>query len=150
MGAVGGRLLLPNGRVDQTGVVLAGGVPRRAFRGTPGSAAGYFMSAIVTRNYSAVSGACLLTRTALFREMGGFDETVGPRLADVDYCLRLGARGLRIVCVPRAELYHLDASCGGSASPSEASAFGARWSGVLARDPFYNPNFLQQDPTFSI
>ena len=47
--------------------------------------------AAVTRECSAVTGACLATRREIFEQLQGFDESLGIDLNDVDYCLRAGA-----------------------------------------------------------
>ena len=47
--------------------------------------------ASVTRECSAVTGACLAVRREVFEELDGFDEGLGVDLNDVDFCLR--ARG---------------------------------------------------------
>ena len=46
--------------------------------------------ATAARECSAVTGACLATRREVFELLGGFDETLGVDLNDVDYCLRGG------------------------------------------------------------
>ena len=76
IGAVGARLLFPDGRVQHGGVVLGLRKGLTAFRGLPGSDPGYLGFAKVTRNCSAVTAAAMLTPRALFLELGGFDETV--------------------------------------------------------------------------
>ena len=61
----------------------------------------------MTRNYSAVTGACLLTRRDVFEEMGGFDEERLPvTFNDVDLCLKMRRAGYLIVYTPFAKLYH--------------------------------------------
>ncbi len=73
-----------------------GSVARRGTR-SPGcrdSLPGYLSMAITTRECSAVTGACLATRRPCFDEMGGFDESLGVDLNDVDYCLRAAAAWL--------------------------------------------------------
>ena len=63
VGAVGPRLLYPNDTVQHGGVVVGvGGIAEHAFRGFPAEAPGVCRQLQVTRNYSAVTGACLLTR----------------------------------------------------------------------------------------
>jgi GT2 family glycosyltransferase len=57
----------------------------------------------------AVTGACMLIRTALYREAGGFDEDyLRGDFEDSDLCLKLAARGLKSYYTPRVELYHLE------------------------------------------
>ena len=58
----------------------------------------------MTRNYSAVSGACLLMRREVFQQIGGFDEKLSGALADVDLCLKMRGAGYLIVYTPMAKL----------------------------------------------
>jgi len=57
----------------------------------------------------AVTGACMVMRTALARSLGGFDEgyVIGD-FEDADLCRRIAAKGLACVVDRRAQLYHLE------------------------------------------
>ena len=116
IGAVGAKLLYPDGRLQHIGMVLGvAGLAAHAFHQHPGVSAGYAGSAIIARNYSAVTGACLMTRRRVFDEVGGFDERFPIDFNDVDYCLRLRRAGYRVVFTPWAQLYH-----------HESASFGVR------------------------
>ena len=68
---------------------------------------GVYRQLQVTRNYSSVTGACLLTRRDVFDEVGGFDEERLPvTFNDVDLCLKMRRAGYLIVYTPFAKLYH--------------------------------------------
>ena len=54
----------------------------------------------MTRNYSAVSGACLMVRREVFQQIGGFDEQLSGELAAVDLCLKMRRAGYLIVYTP--------------------------------------------------
>ncbi|MEO8519727.1 MAG: glycosyltransferase [Acidobacteriota bacterium] len=155
VGAVGAKLLYPDGRLQHSGVVLGiGGGACHVFCGQQGETPGYFGSALVIRNYSAVTGACCMTPRAVFDEVGGFDELFARDFNDVDYCLRLGARGYRIVCTPFARLYHYEGATFGSrehiVDPAEIAALSERWGAVIAADPFYNPNLTRSALDYSL
>ncbi len=111
--------------------------------------AGYGDLLRVAHEVSAVTAACLLTRRRLFLEIGGFDGQHFPATYhDVDYCLRLRGRGLRIVQTPHARL--LQTGAGGTFEPAERRERERRdlraiWGEVLAADPYYNP-LLSLDP----
>jgi glycosyltransferase involved in cell wall biosynthesis len=98
VGVVGARLRLPDGKLQHAGFTFG------STRGRPGPVLiaqdGPDEQECAT-NRLAVSGACLLTPRRLFEEMGGFDEgPLADAYHDLDYCLRLAARGYRTVCAP--------------------------------------------------
>lgn len=53
------------------------------------------------------SGACLMIRTAVYKAVGGLDESFFAHQEEIDLCWRLRARGHRIVCVPKSAVYHV-------------------------------------------
>jgi O-antigen biosynthesis protein len=58
---------------------------------------------------AAITGACLVMRRELARELGGFDEAfVIGDFEDSDLCLKLGQRGLGCAVDPQVHLYHLE------------------------------------------
>ncbi len=127
VGAVGARLLFPDGRVQHAGVIhgLYHGKAGPAFKLLPCWENGYLGYARVARNYSAVTAACMLTQRDLFLSLGGFDEEAFPvAYNDVDYSYRLIDAGRRIVYCPSAELLHHEGhSRGGVDSPEELASF---------------------------
>jgi glycosyltransferase involved in cell wall biosynthesis len=152
VGAVGARLLYPDKRIQHAGIVHGyyGGLAGPAFKLLPAWDNGYLSYARVARNFSAVTAACLLTPRKIFLELGGFDE-INFEVAynDVDYCYRLGARGLRCVYCADAELLHHEGhSRGFFDRPQEVAAFRHRYSGM--RDPFYSPHLSLDDERFAI
>jgi GT2 family glycosyltransferase len=52
------------------------------------------------------SGACLFIRTALFREMNGFDEDLFSHQEEIDLCWRLKSTGYKIMYCPASEVMH--------------------------------------------
>jgi GT2 family glycosyltransferase len=153
VGAVGARLLYPNDTVQHAGVVLGvGGIAEHAFRHFPADAPGVSRQLQVTRNYSSVTGACLLTRREVFEEVGGFDEEQLPvTFSDVDLCLKMRRKGFLIVYTPFAKLYHHEsASRRRSGEPLETEVMRERWPEYLERDPYYNPNLSRERADFSL
>jgi GT2 family glycosyltransferase len=150
VGAVGGRLLNPNGTIEHAGFVLGGnGIAQSAFRGFPAEHPGANRQVQVTRNCSAVSGACMFTRRDLFREVGGFDESLPERLADVDLCLKMRRAGYLIVYTPFAKLYWHAPQHDTIDTRSDA-IMRERWNDVLQHDPYYNPNLSRERADFSL
>lgn len=153
IGAVGAKLLYPDGRLQHIGVVLGVcGVAAHAFHQFPGHHPGYAGSALGPRNYSAVTGACLMTRKTVFDQLGGFNEGLAIDFNDIDYCLRVRQAGYRIVYTPYAELYHLESGTISDRTwnPAETEYMKATWAEVLARDPYYNQNLTRDFPDYRL
>jgi glycosyltransferase involved in cell wall biosynthesis len=149
IGAVGAKLHHSDGSLRHIGILLGvNGVAAPAFHHHPRSSMGYWGTAIAARNYSAVSGECLMTRRAVYDQVGGFDDQMGS-LADVDYCLRVTAAGYRVVFTPHAALVHEDpASQSSNVDAQDANQLHMRWSDRLARDPYYNSNLSRDSPDY--
>jgi GT2 family glycosyltransferase len=141
--AVGARLLFPNGNPQHEGIAIGlGGVASNLDHG------GYFRLGETIRNCSAVTGACLLTRSEVFRELGGFEERLRVAYNDVDLCLRAREKGYIIVYTPYALLYHDESSTRGALHPEEDDRlFRERWGEPEElRDPYYNPCLSRRRP----
>ncbi|MBK8476761.1 MAG: glycosyltransferase [Opitutaceae bacterium] len=108
VGIVGPKLLYPDGTIANAGLGLgrADSLPHALFAHTSADDLGYVVFLPhAARNVAAVSGACLLTRTALHRQLGGFAPQSFPgAYNDVDYCLRAARLGERTVFTPQAVL----------------------------------------------
>jgi len=103
----------------------------------------------VTRNCSAVSGACMLTRREVFQKVAGFDEGLQGVLADVDLCLKMQRAGYLIVYTPFAKLGWHHASTDQIDINGEA-VLRERWPEISRRDPYYNPNLSRERGDFSL
>jgi GT2 family glycosyltransferase len=111
-GAVGGRLLYPDGRLQEAGGVVF----------CDGSAAqfghdDYTPDAALYRALREVdycSGALLATPRQLFEELGGLDTAYGfGYYEDTDYCFRVRAAGRHVYYQPESTIIHLEGgSCG--------------------------------------
>ena len=148
IGAVGGRLLLSDGRLQHGGVGFEGGLPGHPYYGWRGDAPGYANALKVARNLLAVTGACLMTRRELFERLGGLSTDFPVNYNDVDYCLKLRADGRRIVYDPDLMLRHFESSSRSSAVEEwEKSALLAKWSGQTNPDPYSHPHLREGMPT---
>lgn len=152
VGAVGARLLFPDGTVQHAGVIagLTDGAAGHAFRGCGSQEPGYMGFALMTRNYSAVTAACMLVRRQLFEDMGGFDETrFAVAFNDVDFCLRLQQRGLRCVYAARAELIHHEGASRGRRDKLD-EVRNIRVARGNYRDAYFNPNLCTDTERFDV
>ena len=153
IGAVGAKLLYPDGRLQHVGMILGvAGIAAHAWHQHPGSSPGYASGAVSVRNVSAVTAACLMSRRDVFLEVGGFDERFRVDFNDVDYCLRVRQAGYRIVFTPYAQLYHHESASFGPRVQDDAGAaeMRRRWGAVLDADPYYNPNLTRDYPDYRI
>jgi GT2 family glycosyltransferase len=164
VGVVGAKLLYATDTIQHAGIVLGTGqfdngpgVAGHYGSGEARNAIGYFGQNVLSRDMSAVTGACLAIRKDVFENVGGLDEQNLPiAFNDVDLCLRIRESGLRILWTPYAELYHLEsASRGTDVGGKKAVRFygesefmRTRWGHILDSDPFYNPVFSRQSPFF--
>lgn len=153
IGAVGARLLYPDGTVQHAGVLL--GYKGRAghmYRYAPRHWLGYWARAVLVQNLTAVTAACLVVRKDVYEGVGGFDEeNFTITFNDVDLCLRIHEKGYRNLYTPYAELYHHESKTRGlMAFQSEEDYFSERWKPYIQRDPAYNPNLSLQTEDFSL
>jgi glycosyltransferase involved in cell wall biosynthesis len=150
VGAVGARLLNPNATVEQAGMVVGvNKIAQPAFHGFPAEHPGANRQLQVTRNCSAVSSACMLTRREVFQQAAGFDESLAGALADVDLCLKMRRAGYVVVYTPFAKLCWHQAAAEQIDMNGEA-IMRERWAGILQRDPYYNPNLSRERADFSL
>lgn len=156
VGAVGARLLYPDGRIQHAGVVLGlgAGVAWHPFCFLPPDQPGYFAQPRVMRNWSAVTGACMLVPHRVFDDLGGFDESFPTAFNDVDFCLRLRERGRRVVYTPFAELVHHESASRGTSAMeiTESLHMLDKYRDLIEADPYFNSNLdiHRQEYTVSI
>ncbi|MBT5189125.1 MAG: glycosyltransferase family 2 protein [Proteobacteria bacterium] len=153
IGAVGGKLYYPDDTIQHAGIVVGiGDYAGHPHKHEQGGFSGYVNRLNVVQNMSAVTGAMLMCKTAVYREVGGFNaEDFKIACNDVDFCLRLIERGYRNVFTPFAQAYHHESiSRGYEDTPEkkarferEKSLFQERHSTYLANsDPYYNKYLL--------
>jgi GT2 family glycosyltransferase len=146
VGAVGARLIYPDGRLQHCGVVVGLiGAAGHPLLGLAHGQPGYLDMALATRECSAVTGACFASRREVFELLNGFDETLGVDLNDVDFCLRAAAAGYRTLYEPAAELIHHESPSRGTAGGVEDIVnFIERWTDYISTgDPYFSPHLTR-------
>lgn len=149
VGAVGPMLYYGDGAVQHAGCVLGmGGVASHVLKGSAADARGPGGRLALAQEVSAVTGACLITSTDLWRALGGLDEDLAVAYNDIDYCLRVREAGRRVIWTPHARLFHLESATRGEDKSGERrerlerekAKMYAKWGAVLEEDPFFSPN----------
>jgi len=162
VGAVGGKLFYSNKTIQHAGVVIGLGAHRTAGHTHYGQSRenlGYMGRLCYTQNATAVTGACLMVKKALYEKVGGLDAGFAVSLNDVDFCLKLRKEGYLNVFTPFAELFHFESISRGLDDSGEkaqrynkeSEIFREKWKEELAKgDPYYNPNFSLDRSDYSL
>lgn len=159
VGVVGAKLVYPEtGKVQHGGIVLGNGEPLLAVANHYGMDCklddpGYMNRMQCDMYLSAVTAACMLMRREVYQQVGGFTEELGVLFNDVEFCLKVGQQGFKLLWTPYAVLVHHHGMSVNArlADPVEQGRFAersrqehdymfARWMPQLARDPAYNRN----------
>ena len=145
VGVVGGLLLYPDGTIQHAGVIVGmGGWADHVYKGAkPVHCGNPFISPMVTRNVSAVTGACMAISREHFDQLGGFNEDFIVCGSDVELCLNAMEHGLRNVYSPYIKLKHYESK---TRDAKDIPEIDFRLSEAMYRpfrssgDPFYNGN----------
>ena len=160
VGAVGAKLLFPNGMIQHAGVIIGlGGVAAHAFIHFNGTDPAYFCRAIITSDLSCVTAACIMFRREVFEKVGELDEEFEVAYNDVDYCLRIREKGYLVVYNAFSKIIHYESVSRGDDSISfknidrfekERLLFQKKWYNILCKgDEYYNPNLTLNNIDFS-
>ena len=147
VGAVGCKLLYPDGRIQHAGVVLGIGEGAGHFdAGRRDGEPGWLGRNLIPHEASAVTGACLAVERAKFAAAGGFDTRLPVEYNDIDLCLRLDELGFAALWTPFARVIHFESASRGKATfrrldkhAAERAYFRQRWADRLRDDPFFHP-----------
>jgi GT2 family glycosyltransferase len=160
VGAVGARLLYPDGRIQHAGVVIGvGNAAGHAHRFLDPDEQGYFRRHALPQFTAAVTAACLVVQRDRFLAVGGLDESNFPvAFNDVDLCLRLNQRGWQSLYEPRATLIHHESvSRGLDLDPVGAARFAAElaalkliWGTDSVIDPYHHPHLSRASEQFAV
>jgi glycosyltransferase involved in cell wall biosynthesis/tetratricopeptide (TPR) repeat protein len=146
VGGVGARLLYDDGRLQHAGLAPHGPAAAHLWIFRDKAEGTYQDWALVQREWSMVTGAVFATRRSVLEEVGGFEERFSLEFNDTDLCLRMRARGYRIVYTPMAELIHSEKASRGDRLPpgNEIALFLSRWKSWFENDPSWHPQ-LRRD-----
>lgn len=156
VGVVGAKLYYEDDTVQHAGIVVGiCGVAGHCFKGRTRRDYGYALRLTAIQNLSAVTGALMITKKALYQEVGGMDEKLAVAFNDVDYCLKIRERGIYVIFDPYVEAYHFESVTRGSeetndrrkAFANECKYFEERW-GKDFIDPYYNINLSRTSGNF--
>ncbi len=160
IGSVGCKLFYPDRKLQHAGIILGVG----GMNGTPGIAGHYFPAfnenppqdpALLTyvggtRNFTAVTAACVMVSTDKFKKVKGFDEKYRIAFNDVDMCLKLFDKGWRNVYLSHVELFHHESVSVGQPGSKvrdlkefdkEIKMMLNKWGTLIKNDPYYHPEF---------
>jgi len=143
IGAVGAKLIQPNGRIQHAGVIIGlSGFAGHVFAGSSENQWGIFGLSEWYRDYKAITAACMMIRKDLFIQIGGFDENFILCGNDVELCLNLQHNGLRIVYNPFVKLMHIEGASRGREIPTEDyhTSYQHYLPVLESGDPYFNPN----------
>ena len=156
----GAKLYYPDDTIQHAGVVVGlGGVAAHVLCKLPRDAEGYMGRLRCVQEISAVTAACMMVKTSVFKAVGGFDEELKVAFNDIDFCMKLRKAGYLIVYNPYAELYHYESKSRGLEDTPEKVE---RFSGEVERlvtnwpeyfkkgDPYYNKNLTLDNSDFSL
>ncbi len=144
VGVVGGLLLYEDDTIQHAGVVAGmGGWAEHVFKGMkPMHYGSPYISPMVTRNVTAVTGACMAISKKKLEQIGRFDERFVICGSDIELGIRAAQRGLYNIYDPHIKLYHYESKSRDSYIPeidfkmSNEMYIPYREKG----DPFYNIN----------
>ena len=125
--------MFPDGTIQHCGVVFGRGRqgPYHWSRGRPGQLVSRYPG-----EWQAVTGACMLVRRAVWRELEGLDERYGFGLEDIDFCLRARQRGWRVLCCNDVDSLHFESTTPGRQALDVPSRkrFMRQWKGRFTVD----------------
>ncbi|CAA6825367.1 MAG: Glycosyl transferase, group 2 family protein [uncultured Sulfurovum sp.] len=159
IGIVGAKLYYEDMSIQHAGVILGiGGIAGHAHKYFDEEAHGYFSRLKIIQNYSALTAACIVIKKSIFKEVGGFEETLEVAFNDIDLSLKVLEKGYRNLWTPYAQLIHHESKSRGLENTPEKKArfdreilfMKEKWGVKLLEDKCYNPNLTLEHEDFSL
>ena len=160
-GIVGAKLIYKNERIQHAGMVLGmkDEISRhpsaRLDRDFPGNDA----VIITINNYSSITGACMMVRAEIFKQVGGFDEAIPVDYNDLDFCLKVRELGLNNIYLPHVTLFHYESVSRSHPKKSRkshlvfeqsAAIIRKKWAKYIEHDPCISPHLIYEGNEFNI
>lgn len=149
-GVVGGLLLYEDDTIQHAGVIVGmGGWADHVFKGMkPIHHGSPFISPMVTRNVTAVTGALMAISKSTILRIGGFDEDFIICGSDIEICIRAYYAGLNNIYDPNVLLYHYESKSRDSYIPEIdfKMSYEAYRTYREEGDPFFNENLDYTSP----
>ena len=144
VGAVGPLLLYEDDTIQHAGVVIGiGGYADHIYKGqAPIHCGTPYISPMVNRNVSAVTGACMAVSKSTLEVIGKFDDNFIICGSDVEYCIRALNHGYRNVYLSNVRLYHFESKTRDSYIPQIDYEMSQKAYSpfIMNGDPMYNCN----------
>jgi GT2 family glycosyltransferase/glycosyltransferase involved in cell wall biosynthesis len=119
IGAVGARLIFPNGTIQHVGVMFDQAVCGHIHKNMPAHSPGYHGIAALNHESDAVTGAVMMVRRNAYKAAGGFNEDFVMNYSDVAFCLALQDVGYRNIVVAKADIVHHESATRPAANSPE-------------------------------
>ncbi len=153
IGLAGSKLIYGNGQLQEAGGILwkDGSAWNYGSKKDPQDPEFNYVKEV-----DYISGAAIMIRAGLWKELGGFDETFAPAYyEDTDLAFRVRQKGYRVVYQPKSVVVHFEGISNGTDTSTglkayqvvNAQKFYEKWKDVLEKDHFPNGEnvFLAKD-----
>lgn len=150
VGAVGARIFYEDETICHAGMILGMyGSAGRIFEGQKEIDV-YHGKSRYACDYSGVSAMCMMTKKNDFLSVDGFDESYTSNYFDMDYCLKLRQKGLRVCYQPKSTLLFTDKKLKkNSENKNDKEYFINKWKAEITKgDPYFNKNLSLTNPNY--